>query len=484
MTVSAIDTAVVVCYIIGVTAFGAWIGRGSSTSADYLLGSRSLPWWAVLGSIVATETSTVTFLSIPGVAFASEGDLTFLQLAMGLIVGRMIVSAFLVPLYFRGELLTAYQVLRKRFGRRTQRTASLLFLMTRNAGDGLRLFLTAIVLEKVAGFSLPVCIAVIGLATIVYTFLGGMKAVVWNDCIQFVVYIAGGVCALLLIISRLDGGWAEFFAWGHARGKFDVFDTSWTLAKPYTLWAGLIGGATLTLGTHGTDQMMVQRYLSSGSRRAAGRAVVLSGFVVFVQFALFLLLGVALAWFYEVDPPPQPFERNDEVLATFIVNRMPVGLTGLTLAAVFSAAMSTLSSSLSASASAVVGDFCSDTTADSRQLQLSRRLTIGFGVIQIAVGIAASFWSRSVVDDALAVAGFASGILLGVFGLGALKSRIPENCVVAAMMLAAVVLLVVHFMKLTAWPWFAPIGAVVTFAAGLICAMLSSAPAGSETQAE
>ena len=267
------DAAVLIIYLILVVLFGLWMGRGQRDMTGYLLGGRDLPWWAILGSIVATETSTATFLSVPGLAFAEKlegaeyldptvgGDMRFLQLALGILVGRVLIVYFLLPLFFRGELFTAYQVLHERFGGATKTVASLVFLVARNVGDGLRLFLTAIVLEKITGIPLPMCVACVGLLTIVYTFFGGIKSVVWNDCLQFVVYISGGLLAIVIILNRLPGGSEQFISFSQATGKFRFLDPSLDITTAYTFWAGLVGGAFLSLGTHGTDQMMVQRYL-------------------------------------------------------------------------------------------------------------------------------------------------------------------------------------------------------------------------------
>ena len=298
IAIQPLDSAVLLLYLLAVVLFGLWIGRGQRDMTGYLLGGRDLPWWAILGSIVATETSTATFLSVPGLAFAQHGDMRFLQLAMGMIIGRWLIVYLLLPLYFRGQLFTAYQVLNDRFGGATKDVASFVFLVARNIGDGLRLFLTAIVLEKVVGVPLPICVVIVGLLTIIYTFFGGIKSVVWNDCIQFVVYVTGGVIALAVIAMRLPNGWEQLTAFGVEHEKFRVFDFTWNLSSAYTFWSGLIGGAFLALGTHGADQMMVQRYLCARSRQEAGRALVVSGFVVLAQFALFLFLGVALAAFY------------------------------------------------------------------------------------------------------------------------------------------------------------------------------------------
>ena len=316
-----------------------------------------MPWWALLGSIVATETSTATFLSVPGISFNPGGDLRFLQLALGFIVGRCLVAVWLLPSYFRGEILSAYELLEIRFGVAAKRTASLLFLVARTLGDGLRLFLAALALEAAFGISLPLSVAVISGVTVVYTLFGGMRSVVWNDCLQFVVYIAGGLAALAMMVGRLPGGAGQLWEFAVANDKLRWFSGAWDLSDPYTIWAGLIGGACLSLGTHGTDQMMVQRYLAARSQRDAAKALVLSGLVVFVQFVLFLGIGVGLACFFAQFPPRVPIASGDKAFALFIVGQMPAGLVGLTLAAVFAAVMSTLASSLNSSAAVAINDF-------------------------------------------------------------------------------------------------------------------------------
>jgi SSS family transporter len=313
-------------------------------------------------------------------------------------------------------------------------------------------------------------------ATIVYTVAGGMKSVVWNDCLQFLVYMAGGVAALVILVDRLPGGWDGLTAFAREHDKLRVFDFRWDLAEKYTFWAGLVGGAFLTMGTHGADQLMVQRYLSARNQRDAGRALMVSGLVVFVQFALFLLIGVGLAAFYAEFPPEQPFARADRVFASFIVEHLPVGLVGLSLAAVFAAAMSTLSSSLNSSATAVVNDFLrrnrDRADADSlRFVSISRALTVLFGIVQIGIGIAAAEFATSVVEDALAIAGFSAGILLGVFALGVLTRRVGEWAALAGMLVGLGTLLWVKFATTVAWPWYAAIGASATFAAGVVASL-------------
>ncbi len=398
----------------------------------------------------------------------------------------------LLPLYFRGEIFSAYEVLDQRFGGATKQVASLMFLIARNLGDGLRLFLAGIALELVLGIDLPYCIVAIGIATIVYTFFGGMKAVIWSDCLQFVIYMTGGVIALVLLVKSFPGGLKDSLSSVNPAASF-VF-LIFALYRPTGLRCGLnrspfgrdcLGGAVLTLGTHGTDQMMVQRYLSAPTQRDASRALILSGFVVFLQFALFLLLGVALAGFYSF-VQPQVFEHNDQVFASYIVDYLPVGLIGFTLAAVFAAAMSTLSSSLNSSATAAVNDFYRPMEKGSRRGFFRRSVcyesvsdSLSFSdCVQICVGIGASYISRSVVNDALAIAGFTAGILLGVFFLGVFTRRAHQTGVLIGMTVAIGVLTYVKFGTKVAWPWYAIIGTVATCCVGYLasCVLPATPP--------
>jgi len=511
LAISSIDAAIVAIYFAGVIALGLWVGRGQRDLASYFLGDRNLPWWAVLLSIVATETSTVTFLSVPGLAFdAKNGDFRFLQLALGLIVGRLFVVWLLLPLYFRGELFTAYEVLDRRFGGATKRVASLVFLVARNLGDGLRLFLTAIVVQHVLGWDLTPSIVLSGAVTIVYTYFGGMKSVVWNDCLQFVIYIAGAVLAGYVIVSNLPGGWSQLVEFGHAHDKFRLFDFSFSLTRgTWTFWTGLIGGMFLTMGTHGADQMMVQRYLGARGQREAGLALGLSGIVVLAQFALFLLIGVGLACFYDEYPPAQPFARNDEVFSAFIVERMGVGAVGLLLAAVFSAAMSTLSSSLNSSATALISDFYlplwKSRPSDRHLLYLSRMATLLFGVVQIGVAIAAVELSSdrrvdgtqpavhapsgsaelekprgpSIVERVLTIAGFAWGLILGLFFLAIFSRQATQPAALVGLVggLAAVSY-VAAFTRLNS-NWYTVVGSLTTLLIGLAASRIGRSPAKS-----
>lgn len=479
----SIDAAVMVVLIATSLLIGVWSSRRNNDVESYLVGGRSLPWWAILGSIVATETSTATVLSIPGVGFGETG-MRWLQIACGYILGRFVVVYVFLPLYFQGKLLTAYQVLETRFGGATKTAASLLFLVTRNLGDGLRLFLAGVVLHSLLGMSFPASVILMGTVTIVYTFFGGLRSVIWNDCIQFVIYMLGGGAAVFIIVNRIPGGWDQLLAFASDTDRLRVFETTFELSSAYNIWAGLIGGAVLTIGTHGTDHMMVQRYLSARSQRDAGRAVILSAFVVLFQFALFLFIGVQLACFYSLAGNVAP-EKPDQVFAHFLVHHFPrnTGLTGLMLAAILAAAMSTLSSSLSASASSVLNDLyvphCRTLPTDQRQLQLSRWLTLAFGLLQIAIGIFAMSLADTVVNNALTIAGFSAGLLLGVFSLGVLVQRAGQAAALSGMAAGLIVLSLVKFgLKneagggLVAWPWLALVGATATFVTGLCVTVL------------
>ena len=471
LPIHIVDLAVFIAYLCFVVAFGVWIGRGQKTLSHYLPGARNLPWWGLLGSIVATETSTVTFLSVPGITFAQGGDLRFLQLTIGYIVGRIIISVVMLPMYFRGQLFTAYEILENRFGVATKRIASILFLLARNFGDALRLFLTALVIEQMFGTSLELSVIVLGILTIVYTLFGGMKAVVWNDCIQFIVYILGGILIFAIIAQRMPNGMGQILEFGKSTDRLTLFDFSLVFSDAFTFWAGLIGGMFLTLGTHGVDQMLVQRYLSARSQADAAIAVVASGFVVCLQFAFFLMLGVALACYSSVNGATEL--ANDRALANFIVNDLPAGrgLVGIILAGVFSAAMSTLSSSLNSSATVVVNDFLAsgkkENDADSL-LRYSRWLTAVFGVIQIVIAISAAQFSRSVVSEVLGIAGLTVGIILGLFALANGRLKISEPAAICGLVCGATVLGYVKFQTSIAWPWYALIGSATTYAFGSI----------------
>lgn len=475
-SVGGIDALVVVAYLAAVVSLGLWVGRGQQTTTDFFLGGRTLPGWAILLSIVATETSTVTFLSIPGLAFREGGDMTFLQITFGYIVGRIGAALVLAPLYFRGETFTAYQVLQQRFGNASRRVASALFLVTRNISDALRLYLTAIALREAIRLDFAVCVLILGVVTLAYTYFGGVKSVIWNDCLQFVIYMAGGAAALAVIALRMPGGWEQVWQFADETGRLRVLNFDPRLATGgYTFWAGLVGGAFLTAATHGVDQLTVQRLLSARSQKSAQSALVASGVVVCLQFAMFLMIGAALACFYAANPPatPQAVSQPDRVFSHFIVSELPVGLTGLTLAAVFAAAMSTLSSSMNSSATAMLNDLLplrSGAAADERaQLRRGRLLTVLFAAVQVVGALVAYYGgvADSVVNSVLTIAGFAWGPMLGLYLLGVLAKHVGQHEALTAFANGVAILAAVAMSTSVDWPWYAAIGALITFVIGL-----------------
>ena len=458
-----LDYAVIAADLAAITAFGSWFGRYQHTTRDYFLSGHSVPWWAVCCTVVATETSTLTFIGIPATAYAS--NMAFLQLALGYVIGRVLVSVLFIPAYFRGELVTSYELLQRRFGRRVTTLSAGLFLVTRSLADGIRLFATALVIGVVTGVSPTWTTLVVGALMIVYTVRGGAAAVIWTDVVQMFVYVAGAAAVAWQLLAQIPGGWDEVVRTGMAAGKFAVWDLSTNPSTVYTLWTGLFGGVALTLATHGTDQFLVQRLLAATSARAAAAGLVLSGFIVFAQFTLFLAIGVMLYTFYQHAPLAAPLGRTDEILPTFVVNQLPSGLAGFIVAAIVAAA---LSPSLSAMAATTVNDFYKPrrrTVPDEATLmRLSRRITIFWGIVQLAIALAAQTMDRGVLDAGLAVLSFASGAVLGAFVIARLMPGVGEPEALIGMGAGLATMTAVWAFTPLAWTWYVFVGAVATCA--------------------
>jgi len=412
--------------------------------------------------------------------------MTFLQLAFGYVIGRIIVGALFIPAYFRGDLFTSYELLRRRFGDRVKNVSAAIFLVTRSLADGIRLFATALVISVVTDVSVSLAIVAIGAAMIVYTVRGGSAAVIWTDVVQLFVYVAGAAVVFGSLLALIPGGWAEVVRVGSASGKFRVFDVSWSLARPYTLWAGIAGGVALTLSTHGTDQFLVQRLLSARSARDASRGLVLSGFLVLAQFGLFLVIGVMLFTYYQEAPMPRPLTRSDEILPVFIVSELSHGAAGFIVAAIVAAA---LSPSINSMAATTVNDFYLPAVArrektkkeegkrkkeegnandfdEATLMRVSRMWTVFWGVVQIGVAIGAQYMQRSVLDAGLAVLSWASGPVLGAFLLATLAPGTTERQAFGGMMAGLVAMAIVWGAPLpVAFTWYVFIGASVTVVA-------------------
>jgi SSS family solute:Na+ symporter len=473
MVLTWIDYLVIGGYLLAITAFGSYFARFQRTTRDYFLTGRSVPWWAICFTIVATETSTLTFISVPATAYSS--DMTFLQLVVGYVIGRLLVSAIFIPAYFRGDLFTSYELLQRRFGARVKNLSAFIFLITRALADGIRLFATALVISVVTQVPVTWAVVIIGAAMIVYTVRGGAAAVIWTDVVQLFVYIAGAAVVFFSVLHLIPGGWGEVVRVGSAAGKFRVLNLTLTLSQPYTLWAGIIGGIALTLSTHGTDQFLVQRLLSARSAREAARGLVLSGLLVFAQFVLFLLIGVMLFTYYQHVPLPRPLARADELLPVFIVTALTHGAAGFIVAAIVAAA---LSPSLNAMAATTVNDFYLKywrPAADEQTLmRVSRTWTVIWGVVQIGVAITAQWMQRSVLDAGLAVLSYASGSVLGAFLLGTLAPSITEASAFAGMLAGLVAMTFVWGWTNVAFTWYVFIGAATTVSVAWLVQMTSS----------
>jgi SSS family transporter len=479
--VGALDWAILAATLLLATGVGLLVGRRARSARAYVVGEHDVPWWAVLLSIVATETSSVTFLSVPGKAYL--GDLRFLQLPLGYVIGRVAVARLLLPRYFEGDSLTAYEVLGRRFGPGVKRLTSLLFLVTRSLADGLRLYLTALPLELLTGMPLSAAVATMAVVTVAYTFVGGMKAVVWTDVVQFFLYVAGGVLAVVVACGDLDGGLAGLLARAGGAGKLRIFDLSAALDSGDTLWVGLIGGAFLTLASHGADQLMVQRYLCARSQKQAAAAVVASGFVVLLQFALFLLLGLALWGWFDGHPPASPITSGDQAVPRFIATRLTAipGAVGVILGALFAVSMSTLSSSLNSSAAALVNDHLRPSIgrswSDARALAVTRFATLLFGAIQAACGLFGGRFAASVVDAVLQIASFTTGVTLGLFFLARFSPRASGRAALVAALCGLAAMVAIACSKPIGGRaihglWYSCIGSTITLGVGVAVAAL------------
>lgn len=472
MQLHALDLIIIVAYLAGVVLLGWYFSRKQKDLRDYFLSDHDVPWWALAASIVATETSVVTFISVPAFAFAANargegGNFTFMQLVGGYMVGRLIIVALFIPLYFRGELFTVYQILGRRFGGPVKRIAASLFIVTRSLSDGVRIFATAIPLVALTGWADWKSILAIGAVMIVFTYLGGITAVIWIEVIQLFIYNLGAIVAGLILLNLIQGGWNEVVAAGSEAGKFRVLEFTMDIARSYTFWAGVVGGAFLTTSTHGTDQYMVQRYLCAKNSRQAAKALLASGVVVFVQFVMFLMIGVMLFVFYSRYRALPADISPDRVFSHFIVNELPTGVIGLVIAAMLAAAMS---SSLNALASTSVTDFYQPLIAPGRSeahyMKVSRVITAVWGVVQIAAALYVIGKDRRIVDTVLSIASFTNGPILGLFFLGTLTRRVRQAGALVGVITGIVVMVFVWTRLNVSWQWYVLIGSSVTFVVG------------------
>ncbi len=469
MNAGTVDYIIIIIYLAGIAAVGIISGGKQKTVKDYFLGSKVVPWWAVCFSIVATETSTLTFISIPGLAYIA--NLNFLQVTFGYLIGRIIVAFVLLPAYSKGDLKTAYTFLENRFGGKTRSFASIVFLFTRMAADGVRLFATAIPLKLMLNINYPTAIVIIACVALLYTYIGGVKGVIWTDVIQMFIYLGGAILSAIFILHLLPDGWTSVTNAASAAGKLNILNLGFDKGlsgffdQPYTLIGGLIGGAFLSMASHGTDQLIVQRLLTTKTLKDSQKAIIGSGLIVIIQMAIFMMVGVMLYAYYG------PMNvKSDEVFPMFIINVLPTGLRGVIIAGLFSAALGTLSGSMSSLASSTMLDlympFFGKLDDEKKQLRMSRLFTLMWGGLLV---LAANFFiaiPRAVVEVALSIASFTYGGLLGTFLLGIFVKKARQEDALAGFVAGIFIMITVISLKLVAWTWYTLIGVCATLIIG------------------
>jgi SSS family transporter len=414
----SLDLVLIALYLLGITWFGARFRHSQKTLRDYFLGGRNAPWWAIAFSIVSAETSTLTVIGTPALAF--KGNYGFLQVVLGYLLARTVIALLFLPHYFRGELYTAYELMERRFGMRLRRLTAGLFLILRALAEGVRVFAISIVVSIVLGLDPLWAIVVIVALTLFYTFEGGMTAVIWTDVVQMTLYVSGAVLSLFTILGKLPHGWTQVYTLASAADKFRLFDFSFapTLAwfsQPYTFWAGVVGGCFLCTASHGTEQLMVQRLLAARDLKESRKALFASWVLVTLLFALFLTIGVILWALYQSNHWQVP-AKVDRIYPQFIWDNLPTGVAGLVVAAIIAAAMSNLSAALNSLSSTTVMDFYRRSTPgrpESHYVSVARFATVGWGILLLSIGVVAQRVD-SVLEAGLgiaAMAGMAAGIL-------------------------------------------------------------------------
>jgi SSS family solute:Na+ symporter len=470
MGLNRLDLAIIALYLAGITLFGLRFRKRQRSLKDYFLADRNIPWWAIALSIVAAETSTLTIISIPGLAF--DTNLGFLQVVLGYIVGRIIISFVLLPHYFRGDLYTAYQLIERRFGSRLRSLTAGLFLLTRAAAEGVRVYAVSIVVSIALGTGEVASIAIITALTLIYTFEGGLAAVIWTDVVQTFIYIGGTLVGLFTILHLVPGGWPAIHAVAAQYGKLRIFNFSIDPRQAYTFWAGLIGGAFLTTASHGTDQLIVQRLLAARNQKQSVTALLSSGVAILFQFALFLIVGVMLFAYYRT--PSSAFGRADRIYPQFIVSQMPHGISGLLIAAILAAAMSNLSAALNSLSSTSIIDFYlrrKPDVGDRQRFRLSRLATLLWAFVLFALAVLSLHKVGRVIEVGLQIASVAYGAMLGVFLLGVLTRRANQTGAIIGMLCGFIAELYLWMGTRIAWTWYVMFGTLVTFSIGYLASL-------------
>ncbi|MFN7138218.1 MAG: sodium:solute symporter [Limisphaerales bacterium] len=470
------DWAVTIIYLVGIVLFGLWFGRGLKNTKDYFLGSKNIPWWGVGLSIVATETSALTFIGVPAMAYGVH-NLAFIQIVIGYVIARIILAIIMVPLYFKGEIYSPYQLVENAFGAPARRTAAGFFLIAATIAAGVRVYVTCIPLRLMLGFEhnqIIYAILIFVLLSLAYTYVGGVKAVIWTDAVQFFLFVAGGLFTLFYIPSLLEGGFGHAISQADAAGKLQWFNGDFSLSMPFNIWMGVIGATFMVMSTHGADQLIVQRVLTCKSVTDGRKALLFSAILILPMFLLFLLVG-AMLWVYYTQFPDAAVQgaKPDEVFPLFIMTKIPHVLKGFLIVAILSAAMSSVSSALSALASVSTMDFYKAMSKKVRSEEfyfaLSKHSTAAWGIVLIGVAFLTQFLEQGILNAALGLNGLTNGAMLGALLLVLFWRKGSPWPVVTGMLLSLVCMIIIyHYVKLIAWPWYTLIGCTITISVAVV----------------
>ena len=443
-----IDQSVIIFFLLSFSIYGIWQAKNNQTSKDYFLAGKNLPWPVAMFSIVATETSVLTFISVPGLAY--RGDWFFLQLAFGYMIGRILVSVFLLPQYFEAGVVSIYEVIGFRFGELFQKIASLIFLITRVLADGVRFLATAVIVQVITGWPLFIAVLVIGAVTLIYTLSGGIKTVIWIDSVQFILYLLGGLISVVIALNYLEIPLFEIISNLSSSNKLKIFTVEGNLFfDPYFFLSAIIGGIFLSFSSHGIDHMMVQRVLSTKNIKSAKKAMIGSGIIVFLQFTIFLFAG-SLIYLVTNNMDIQ----KDREFTYFIVNFLPIGVKGLLLAGVLSAAMSTLSSSVNSLASSTITDWFKK----KQSIKTSRIVSMAWGTILILIALVFNESNTAIIVVGLEIASFTYGALLGLFMLSKMKRNFLPISLIGGLLSSLIIVFGLKYMGF-AWTVFIGIAA-------------------------
>lgn len=465
-----VDVVIIAVYLVCITLFGLRFRKSQRSLRDYFLADRNIPWWAISLSIVAAETSTLTIIGTPALAY--DGNFGFLQLVFGYLLGRVVISIILIPQYFRGEMFTAYQLIDRRFGPVLHRVTAAVFLLLRSAAEGVRVWAVSIVVLTAFHVNEVLVVAIIMVLTLIYTFEGGLAAVIWTDVVQMAIYVGGTIIGFVTLTHLVPGGWTAIHTAAASAGKFQLFDFSLNFSRAYTFWAGVLGGTFLTTASHGTDQLLVQRLLAARGERESKVALLSSGLVILAQFTLFLLVGAGLWVFYTLHPVH--FVSSDRAFPTFIVEHLPQGITGLMIAAILAAAMSNLSAALNSLSSTSVVDFYlrfRPETSDRARISLSRIFTVIWSIVLFGFGLASRRGGK-VLELGLTITSVAYGGMLGVFLLGVLTRRATQTGAIIGMLCGLILNVCIWRFTKIAFTWYVIAGAMVTFVVGYAMSLM------------